>query len=133
MFLFFIFLLFCTSPLVVCDDTQALRNAVKCLCEENTVGKFASCCASHSNGVSITLSSTQFFFTSVSIHNENVIKLFAFLHSLLFPPFLLNFIGINNKGLTFLPGGCFSSLSSLSLFHPPFSLHFFFGSPSLFT
>ena len=37
------------------DDTQALRDTISSLCSLNKVGKFASCCGSYDNGVSITL------------------------------------------------------------------------------
>ena len=67
MLMFLILLLLLTSPFVICDDTQALRNVVKCLCEGNTVGEFASCCSSHHNGASITLSDTQGFISSLSL------------------------------------------------------------------
>ena len=37
------------------DDTQALRNTISSLCSLNSVGEFASCCASYDNGASLTL------------------------------------------------------------------------------
>ena len=70
MFLFLLFLLF-TSPFVTCDDTQALRNAVKCLCEGNTEGEFGSCCAAHENGASITLGNTQCFISAMGLDSSN--------------------------------------------------------------
>ena len=85
MFLFLLFLLF-TSPFVTCDDTQALRNAVKCLCEGNTEGEFGSCCAAHSNGASITLGNTQCFISSMILDSSNqfVEQMFVIHHVLLF-------------------------------------------------
>ena len=45
--------------IVVCgDDTQALRHTISSLCSLNKVGKFASCCVSYDNGVSVTLKSS---------------------------------------------------------------------------
>ena len=40
------------------DDTQALRHTISSLCSLNSVGWFASCCASHNNCTSITLASS---------------------------------------------------------------------------
>ena len=37
------------------DDTQALRDTISSLCSLNSVGQFASCCASYDNGASLTL------------------------------------------------------------------------------
>ena len=37
------------------DDTQALRDTISSLCSLNSVGDFASCCASYDNGASLTL------------------------------------------------------------------------------
>ena len=37
------------------DDTQALRDTISSLCSLNSVGQFASCCASYDNGANITL------------------------------------------------------------------------------
>ena len=37
------------------DDTQALRDTISSLCSLNSVGEFASCCASYDNGASLTL------------------------------------------------------------------------------
>ena len=40
------------------DDTQALRDTISSLCSLNSVGDFASCCASYDNGASLTLASS---------------------------------------------------------------------------
>ena len=40
------------------DDTQALRDTISSLCSLNSVGQFASCCASYYNGASLTLASS---------------------------------------------------------------------------
>ena len=40
------------------DDTQALRDTISSLCSLNSVGQFASCCASYDNGASLTLASS---------------------------------------------------------------------------
>ena len=44
-----------TMIVVEGDDTQALRHTISSLCSLNSVGKFASCCASYDNGASLTL------------------------------------------------------------------------------
>ena len=116
MFLPLIFLLLLSPLLVVCDDTQALRNAVKCLCEENTYGVFGSCCSLFSNGASLTLENTQFFVSSLGLDpsNQYITELFVF-------PFFtdvffssLHQIEFFKREITVLPSGCFSSLSSLT-------------------
>ena len=47
-----------TMIVVEGDDTQALQHTISSLCSLNSVGKFASCCASYNNGASITLEDT---------------------------------------------------------------------------
>ena len=37
------------------DDTQAFRDTISSLCSLNSVGQFASCCASYNNGASLIL------------------------------------------------------------------------------
>jgi len=83
-FVAFLLLLLLTPPLVMCDDTEELRSAVKCLCEGNTEGEFGSCCASHSNGASLTLSDTHCFFTNIALdsNDQYVIELFVIHHFL---------------------------------------------------
>ena len=119
---FLLFLFFSISFPAISDDTQALRNAVKCLCEGNDAGGFSSCCASYSNGASITLSKTQCFITSLSLFSsDTVLELFVLNHFNIFNLISVN-MGINNKGLTFVPDGCFSSLTQLQAFESTLSI-----------
>ena len=110
-----LFLFLCVSNLVNCDDTQALRNAVKCLCQVNTAGKFASCCASYSNGDSISLSGNDCFFSSLVLDSSkqyvNIMFVICFFYSIFIT---IHNNRMNNKEITSIPSGCFSSLSSLS-------------------
>ena len=90
MFVFFIFLFLFISHLVVCDDTQALRDVVKCLCEENTDGEFGSCCSAHSNGTSITISDLRCFISELVLDSsEQVTGLFVFHYLSVFIHFYL--------------------------------------------
>ena len=122
-------LLLCACPVVECDDTDALRDAVGCLCSVNSGGAFGSCCSSNSNGASLTLSDTQCFVSGLTLDSTNqyVKQLFVTHHFLQSSssPFSFHSIRIEEKGLSVIPSGCFSSLSSLTslfilLFHIPF-------------
>ena len=92
---FLFFLLLCTSPVVFCDDddTQGLRYAVGCLCSVQSSGEFHSCCESHLNGTSLTLSDPQCFISSLTLDskNQHVLKLFVFHHFLQSPSLFISF------------------------------------------
>ena len=93
MLLFLLLLLLCTSSLVVCDDTEALRSAVKCLCEGNSEGEFGSCCVSHSYGSSLTLSDTKCFITDLVLDsNEQYVEQLFVIHHFLQFSSLFHFI-----------------------------------------
>ena len=58
------------------DDTQALRDTISSLCSLNSVGKFASCCASYDNGASLTLASSTArgcFISALASRTESVL------------------------------------------------------------
>ncbi len=65
---------------MTCDDTQGLRNAMKCLCDANTEGEFGSCCISHSNGDSLTLLDGQCFISELYVYEgkQSLAALFVF-------------------------------------------------------
>ena len=134
---FLLLLVLCSCPLVECNDTDALRSAVGCLCSVNSGGAFGSCCSSNSNGASLTLDNPQCFVSSLTLNSTNqyVEGLFVLHHFLQSSSSLFSFhsIQIINKGLSVIPSGCFSSLSSLSslfilLFHLPFLFSIFIPS-----
>ena len=83
-FLLLLLLLLCVCPVVECDDTEGLRSAVGCLCSVNSGGVFGSCCSSHSNGASLTLSDPQCFISNLGLDSTNqyVLGLFVIHHFL---------------------------------------------------
>ena len=97
-FLILLPLLLCVCPVVECDDTEGLRSAVGCLCSVNSGGVFGSCCSSHSNGASLTLSDPQCFISRLILDStkQYVATLFVIHHFLqsssspLFIPFNLH-------------------------------------------
>ena len=129
------------------DDTQALQHTISSLCELNSVGKFAGCCASYNNGASITLASSTvrscFIFalssTTGSILTELFVICFSFLCCFFFLDDCLSFFifffifrNFNYKGLYDLGKDVFSGLTNLQSLFPLLltlsSIHFFFHS-----
>ena len=73
----------CFMVCVLGDDTQAFKNLLTRLCSLNSVGEFASCCASYNIDASVTLASSaarNCFISSIKVKNNILSALFEIIN-----------------------------------------------------